>query len=180
MRYYIETERLILRDMQMEDIEGMFEMDSNPEVQKYLGGVTIRTKEKEAEVIQYVIKQYEERGIGRWSMLLKSTGEFIGWTGLKLNNFEEGNDFEYYDVGYRMIPRYWGKGYATESAIASLDYGFSTMNLALIYGIADTDNKASINVLKKSNLIFSHSADFGGKLHFWFKSTREEWIKKAE
>jgi RimJ/RimL family protein N-acetyltransferase len=78
MKVYLETNSLILRELLKTDIEGMFELDSNPTVHKYLGKKHINTKHEAANVIQFVRKQYKERGIGRFATIEKSTGDFIG------------------------------------------------------------------------------------------------------
>lgn len=153
MNIHIETERLILRDILDTDLEGMFELDSDPEVHKYLGNKPVKTIEESQKMIQSIQDQYKERGIGRWAVINKETNEFMGWSGLKLNTEEELNGFSnFYDVGYRFIKRFWGKGYATESGKAAMDYGFKTMNLKTIYGITEIDNQASHNALLKIGL----------------------------
>ena len=73
MKFYIETERLILRDLQETDLEGIFELDSNPLVHQYLGNNPIKTKEKAGEIIQFIQQQYKNLGIGRFAAIEKSS-----------------------------------------------------------------------------------------------------------
>jgi RimJ/RimL family protein N-acetyltransferase len=153
MKFHIETERLLLRELRVTDLEGMFELDSNPEVHKYLGNKPVKTKDESLKMIESVISQYQERGIGRWATFEKSSGEFIGWSGLRLNNEYNMNGFtEYYDVGYRLIPKYWGKGYATESGKAAIDYAFNVLKLSTLYATTEIGNQASHNALLKIGL----------------------------
>lgn len=83
MKIILETERLILRQLVPSDDIGMFELDSNPEVHKYLGNKPVTNIEECRSIIESVQKQYLENGIGRWAMIEKSSGNFTGWTGLK-------------------------------------------------------------------------------------------------
>lgn len=152
MIFHLETERLILRHIQLTDIDGMFEMDSDPEVHKYLGNMPFTSKSQTEENINSIIKQYEDFGIGRWAMIHKQTKEFMGWSGLKFNTASLNGYNNFYDVGYRIIKRFWGKGYATESSLTALEYGFNTLNLDTIYGITEKDNQASHQILLKIGL----------------------------
>lgn len=163
MAIHIETERLILRPVLDTDLEGMFELDSDPEVHKYLGNRPIKTKEEAQKAIDYIKKQYKERGIGRWAVLDKTTKEFMGWSGLKLNTKEESYHPHYsnfYDVGYRFIKRFWGKGYATESGKAAVHYGFNTMKLRSINAITEMGNTASHKALLKIGLDYIEDYEF--------------------
>ncbi|MFI1744538.1 GNAT family N-acetyltransferase [Thalassobellus sediminis] len=153
MKFYLETERLILRELQITDLEDMFELDSDPEVHKYLGNKPVKKIEESQKIIESVINQYKERGIGRWAAIEKSTGEFIGWSGIRLNTEYNMNGFtKYYDLGYRFIKRYWGKGYATESGKASVDYAFNVLKLPVLYATTQIGNEASHNALIKIGL----------------------------
>ena len=153
MKFHIETERLILRELRESDLDGMFELDCDPEVHRYLGNKPVKTKEESKIIITDIIKQYSERGIGRWAAIEKSSGEFIGWSGIKLNTEYNMNGFaKYYDVGYRLIKRYWGKGYATESGKAAVNYAFNVLKLPELYGITEMENQASHNALLKIGL----------------------------
>lgn len=155
MNIHIETERLILRPILESDVEGMFALDSDPLVHKYLGNKPIKTREESLRMIQSIQAQYKSNGIGRWAVINKQDQAFMGWTGLKLNTEEELNGFSnFYDIGYRFIKKYWGQGYATESAKPALEYGFNTMKLPCIYGITEIENQASHSVLLKLGLDF--------------------------
>lgn len=175
MEIYIETERLLIRDIRDEDEKGIFELDSDPEVHKYLGKKPITTMEQARAVIEFLHWQYKENGIGRWAVIEKETNQFIGWTGLKLITEKTNNHIHYYDMGYRLIRKYWGKGYATETAKATLKYGFDTLRLNEIYAITNIKNGASNAILKKVGLQLIETFDYHGDENNWYKITKEEW-----
>ena len=172
MKIFVETERLILREVVKTDIKGMFELDSNPIVHKYLGP-PITTMEQAAANIQHIRKQYAELGNGRWAIIEKSTNEFMGWSGLKLNTDAMNGLQNIHDIGYRLIPRFWGKGYATESAFASLDYAFNTLKLNKVYAAADIDNHASNHILTKIGLERTDEFIFFGRPHYFYEKERK-------
>ncbi|MFM2224010.1 MAG: hypothetical protein RJA07_212 [Bacteroidota bacterium] len=177
MKFYIETERLILRELQPTDAAAFFEMDSNAEVHKYLGNNPVKTIEHIHDVIANIQQQYLDNGIGRWATIEKSSGNFIGWSGLKFRNDEENNHINFYDVGYRLHPNYWGNGYATESCKAALEYGFTTLNANEIIGAANEENKASRRVLEKCGLKFVNQFIWKDIKCDWLKITKAEWEK---
>ncbi|QRM88897.1 GNAT family N-acetyltransferase [Lacinutrix sp. WUR7] len=153
MKFHIETERLLLRELRLTDLEGMFALDSDPDVHKYLGNKPVKSINESKKILESVLTQYKERGIGRFAVIEKSTGDFVGWSGLRLNTEYNMNGFtEYYDVGYRLIKRFWGKGYATESGKASVDYAFNVLKLPEIYATTEIGNEASHNALIKIGL----------------------------
>lgn len=153
MKIYAETERLILREIVIEDTGDMFRLDSDPRVHTYLGNNPIKCMGKARTYVDYIRMQYERYGIGRWAAIEKSSGNWIGWTGLKLNFENEMNGHKnYYDIGYRFMPEYWGKGYATESSIAARDYFFEHFKGEKLCGLAELDNAASCRVLEKIGL----------------------------
>jgi ribosomal-protein-alanine N-acetyltransferase len=178
MQIFIETDRLIIRALVPEDAEGIFELDSDPEVHQYVGNNPIKTIEQAASVIQFIRQQYLDNGIGRWAVTEKVTNKFVGWTGLKLMKETVNNHNNYYDLGYRLIKKYWGKGYATETALASLAYGFNELKLPEIFAMADVQNAGSNAVLKKAGLQFMEVFHEDGIPHNWYRITREEWAIK--
>jgi ribosomal-protein-alanine N-acetyltransferase len=123
----LETDRLILRELKTSDAESFFAMDSNPNVHQYLWNKPVQKIEEINEIIDSVRKQYVDNGIGRFAMISKETNEFIGWVGLKYNTEEVNNKINFYDIGYRLDEKFWGKGYASEATFAWLKYAFETM-----------------------------------------------------
>ena len=122
MKVFTETERFILREIVEEDVLGFFELDADPEVHKYIGNHPVGSVEECQKIIAHVRNQYIEYGMGRWAIIDKTNNDFLGWTGIK---YETGiRKQPYYDLGYRIIRKHWGKGIATETAFASLEYGF--------------------------------------------------------
>ncbi|MGN6803652.1 MAG: GNAT family N-acetyltransferase [Ginsengibacter sp.] len=169
MKIFAETERFILREILPTDVEGFFEMDSDPEVHRYLGNKPVKSRAQVVEIIEFIRQQYIDHGIGRWAIVDKENNDFIGWTGLKFITELTNNHKYYYDLGYRLLRKYWGKGIATETALASLNYAFREMKLDEVIGIADYENVASNNVLKKAGLKFIECFDYEGTPHNWYR-----------
>lgn len=169
MKIFAETERLILRELMPADAEGMFGMNRDPNVHLYLGNNPTKSIEQSIAEIKFIRKQYLENGIGRWAVIEKATGKFVGWSGLKLITETTNNHVNYYDLGYRFSKRFWGKGYATETAKAVVHYGFSELRLDEIIGIADINNLASIHLLEKVGLQRISIFDYDGTKHHWLK-----------
>lgn len=149
MEIILETQRLILRKKVVEDAPFLMALNSNPIVTQYTGDGAFKTIEEAENIVRYVIGQYEKNGYGRWLVADKETNQPLGWCGLKYHE-----DSGETDLGYRFMEKYWGKGYATESAMACLHYGFEHFNLKRVVGRAAVKNTASINVLKKVGMTF--------------------------
>ncbi len=175
MKIFAETDRLIIRELLPTDVDGMFELDANPEVHKYLGNNPIKNKEQAANNIAFIQQQYIDNGIGRWAIIDKVSGDFVGWTGLKYITELINNKKNYYDIGYRLKQKYWGKGIATESAIASIKYAFTTLNIKEIYAIADCNNEGSNTILKKLGMQFIETFIYEGTEHNWYKLKQEDF-----
>lgn len=169
MNPIIETERLFIREILPTDVDGLFELDSNPEVHRYLRNEPITSKEQAAKAIAFIRQQYVDNGIGRWAMIDKKTNEFIGWTGFKWITEPINNHVNYHDIGYRLIQRYWGKGLATEAAIACMHYGFESLKLNEVHSFADAENTASNHILSKIGLKFIETFEYEGIAHNWYE-----------
>lgn len=177
MKIHIETDRLLMRDFIDEDVQSMFEMDSDPEVHTFLGNKPITNLEEAKTTIDYIKSQYIENGIGRWAVVEKRSGEFIGWSGFKLISDIVNERTGYYDLGYRFLKKNWGKGYASETAMALLNHGFMELGFTEIVGIADIAHTASNVILKKVGLIKRNEFVYDGTPHNFYSLSREEFIK---
>ena len=166
-----------MRNFEDSDVEGIFQLDSDPEVHIYLGKNPIKTIDQAKKIIDGIKNHYEKNGIGRLAILDKETNDFIGWSGLKYEQ-EVREDFDYYDLGYRLRKKYWGKGIATEASIESLKYGFDELNLQKIGAGADINNLASNRILQKVGFKLIDKFDFEDDPHNFYEITKSEWIEK--
>ena len=153
----IETERLYLKEFSLADAESMFALNLEPEVLKYTGDSAFISVEEARDFIENY-KQYQLYGFGRWSAFIKDNGEYIGWCGLKYS--EDKNEC---DVGFRFFKKHWKKGFATESAIACVNFGFEKLQIDKIVGRAMSANFASVKVLEKIGMKFTKEFDFDGE-----------------
>ncbi|WP_035647979.1 GNAT family N-acetyltransferase [Flavobacterium sp. ASV13] len=169
MKNPIETERLLLRELLLSDADGMFELDSNPKVHLFLGNNPVKKLEESIEYIHFAQKQYKDFGIGRWAVILKETNEFLGWSGIKFITDEINGHKNFYEIGYRFIEKYWGKGYATEAGKAFVDYAFNEMKVDALYAYADAGNENSRKILEKLGLQYVNSFEYEGETEVWYE-----------
>lgn len=172
MRIFAETDRLLLRELLPTDDSSMFELDSDPDVHFFLGNHPVKTIEESRAMIALIRQQYVDYSIGRWAVIQKQSGDFMGWAGLKYITGTINGHSNFYDIGYRFIKRYWGNGYATEAGRPAITYGFTQLNLQEMYGMANATNHASKKTLQKLGLKYIEDFDHNGTLYSWFKITR--------
>lgn len=156
--YKLVTKRLILRPFEEKDIEPTYQMNLDAIVSKYTGdGGVVSYDEIERRIRENIFGDYKKYGYGRMAVELKSTGEFIGFCGLKyLEGLKE------VDLGYRLKSTHWNKGYATESCQAIVDFGFNQLKLARIIALVLPENIASINVLDKLDFDYEKEIETDG------------------
>lgn len=178
MNILIETERLLIRELAYTDEDDLFEMDSDPEVHLYIENKPVKSMDEIRKAIQMLKTQYEQNGIARWAVVDKATNECIGWSGLKYFNQPLNNHINFYELGYRFKRKHWGKGFATESSNAILDYGFKNLNVDTIFAITDPKNAHSKNVLIKLGFHLKETFDYQGDPTDWFELKKTTWDKK--
>lgn len=149
MQRIIETPRLYLRRFTLADAPLIYKLNSKPEVLQYLHEHLVKDETHAAEVLTNIILPQYERNLGRWATYLKDTDEFIGWCGLKYRP-----EIDETDLGYRFLPQHWGKGYATEAAKHTVEYGLNILGLQTITGRAHVENAASLKVLQKIGMTY--------------------------
>lgn len=162
MKIILETERLYLREFIASDGFHFYHLNNDKDVIKYTGNKPFKSLEEANNFINNY-SDYKRNGYGRWAVCLKDTNEFLGWCGLKYD--EEKKEI---DLGYRFYKVYWGKGYATESAKACVNYGFLTLKISEIVGRAYVENPSSIEVLKKCNFKFKKQFKYDNRLAVFY------------
>lgn len=146
-----ETVRLFHRKLTTEDSHSFFRLNRSRKVMQYTGEPLTKTLSDAREaILKY--DDFDRVGYGRWGCFLKETDTLIGFCGLKYLY-----DLDEVDLGFRLLPEYWGEGYATEASIACVQFGFATLNLKEIIGLVLPENVASIRVLEKAGM--SHQCD---------------------
>ena len=160
MNVVFETDRLLLRTFTGDDGPLLYELNLDPEVIRYTLDPMVDLEHAGKILKEVILPQYELYHHGRWAVHLKPNLEFIGWCGLKF--LAERNEV---DIGYRFMKKYWGRGFATEAALETLNYGFKQLNLQRIVGRALPENKASIKVLENCGMGYIGQEVIEGLLH---------------
>ena len=171
------SERLQLRRFTLDDLPLLTALNADAQVMRHLGGV--QSSEQTRSMLDTRILEYyrQNPGLGVWATLLRGSGECIGFH--LLNHIQGENLIQ---VGYRLFPRYWGRGYATEMSVALLRYGYTQLELPSIVAIADLDNLASQQVLLKAGLHrhgergFPHPAYASYGPLAWFERSARDWL----
>lgn len=161
----LTTNRLILRQFTMDDAPALFDIAQEPNIFQYFPTKTAWEMEKVERSIQHQIDHWERFGYGLWAVTLPGSGQLLGWCGLEF--LPDTNETE---VGYLLSTPFWGRGYATEAASASVEFGRNEIGLREIVGLTDPLNIASQRVLEKSGLKFTGRQVYFGMEMFRFST----------
>lgn len=150
MNTLIETPRMIMRPFTLEDADAVYRFSCNQEVTRYTGDAGWVNNLSDAEdIIRNIwLKEYNEIGYARYALILKESNQVIGFCGVK---FEP--ELKTPDIGYRMLPEYWGKGLGMEASRAALEYAFNQLGLSYVIGEVDIANTASHKILTNLGLL---------------------------
>ncbi|MEK6751462.1 MAG: GNAT family N-acetyltransferase [Chloroflexota bacterium] len=159
----ITTGRLVLRPFTMSDRNALLEIVQEPDIFRYFPSRDAWPMEKVERYIHYQIAHWQKFNYGHWAVVMRETGQIIGWNGLEF--LPDTNEVE---VGYLLSRDFWGKGIATESANAAIEFGIKKMGLQEIIGLTHPENIASQRVLEKSGLTFTRSESYFGMEMFRF------------
>lgn len=177
----IETKRLILRQWQTQDFPLFAKMNGSAIVMKYFENTLSQAKSDElANRLKDLIAQ---RGWGLWALEEKVTGHFVGFVGLN-----EAPDTlpcsPAVEIGWRLSNEFWGKGYATEAAKASLSYAFNSLKLEKVVSFTAIINAPSIRVMERIGMQntkqnFPHPGVKGNRLkeHVLYQITAQQWFR---
>jgi RimJ/RimL family protein N-acetyltransferase len=150
---FLETERLILRRFTRDDVDNLVELDSSPDVMRYINGGRATPREViETDTLPAFLSYYDRfTGFGFWAAVEKTTGQFLGWFHFRPPS---GSPPEEVELGYRLRKTAWGKGYATEGARALIRQGFMEPAVQRVFASTMVVNTASRRVMDKAGLKF--------------------------
>ncbi|MEM9820008.1 MAG: GNAT family N-acetyltransferase [Bacteroidota bacterium] len=150
----LETHRLLLCPLREQDIDWYCQMDSSPQVMRYVGRKgKVKTRRQVEDWIQRRLPQKD--GLGTWSVFLKKDRTFIGC--LLLIQLENS---PFIEIGYRLIEKYWGQGFATEGGIKVLEHAFLDLRLKEVVAVAIPENRASRRVMEKLGLRYVENTHY--------------------
>lgn len=149
-----ETVHLQLRPITEADFDLYYLLNTEPEMMRTIGWP--RSAEQVREWLQQIPHDYARHpGLGRWFTVEKASGAVVG-----LHMLKPLADSGHVELAYRLLPAFWGRGYATEMGRALVRYGFDVLHLPQIVGITSEDNLASQQVLEKCGLRFQRMAHY--------------------
>ncbi|MGB3155744.1 MAG: GNAT family N-acetyltransferase [Chitinophagaceae bacterium] len=148
MATIFETERLIVRQYTRADYDNYFSLHGNPVVMQYIRPAQTR-EDSDAKFEETILNVAEHSFMGRWAVVEKSSGKFIG----SFVIIPIPDDMEKTQLGYSFLPEHWGKGFATEVTMAGLKYFYNKTPLFEIYAVTETPNVASQKVLLKAGFL---------------------------
>jgi RimJ/RimL family protein N-acetyltransferase len=164
----INTPHLLLRPFTLEDSATLFRIYQDEPVLRYFPNPAPPSLEKVDRFLTNQQKHWEQYGYGNWAILPDGEKNIVGWAGLQF--LPELNETE---VGYLLEHSFWGKGYATEAARASLQYGFSHYDFSNIIALIHPDNLASRRVIEKCGAVFSETISLWGIRLMRYKVERD-------
>ncbi|MCG9696198.1 GNAT family N-acetyltransferase [Shewanella sp. Isolate11] len=160
----IDTPRLMMREFTLDDAAAVLRFATDPQVNRYTGDSgRIASIEDARQLIETAwLSAYRQHGFARYALICKQDSQLIGFCGIKveplLNRGAGG-----IDIGYRMLPDYWGRGYATEAVKACIDYAHQHLGISKIEAEVLLDNIASQRVLEKAGMTLMESYSFEGE-----------------
>ena len=164
-----ETDRLYCRELTIDDWESFHDLQANPTVMKYTGTLA-QNEEESRKDLEKVISHYKDPndGFRVWAILTKDGNDLIGTSALISN--EKGHE-----LGYRLREQFWGNGYGTEIAKATMKYGFEQLGFDVIWAEVDQLNEGSVHVLDKTmNRLKAYWNERDQTNDFYYELTREQ------
>lgn len=181
----LRTERLILRQWKQDDYAPFAKMSADPVVMEYYPS-TLSAEESNA-MADKIASLISERSWGFWAVELIEEKQFIGFVGLHKPTYELPVT-HCVEIGWRLTKEYWGHGYATEAAQASLQFAFEVLGLNEVYSFASVSNIKSCSVMKRLNMQdtgnnFEHPMipdNHPLREHVLYKITKKQWENIAD
>lgn len=170
---FLETARLSFRPHQPEDEQAFIEMQTDPEVRRYVGGQPW-SKEKAVYRFRNQFLGKPAHRFGLWATILKDEDRYIGYCGLHSGSSESAT------LAYYLARPYWRRGLATEASVAFIDAAFSRLGLARLVADVEKGNDASEHILQKLGFIFAGREEIPGRVFHTYRIERENWPARSD
>jgi RimJ/RimL family protein N-acetyltransferase len=161
MDVILETESLLLREMMQEDFTALFEIFSDGETMSFYPEPF--DKDKVIGWIEWNIASYAKYGYGLWAVLCKESGVVVGDCGLITQVVDGAEEVE---ISYHINKAFWGRGYATEAAIACRNYAFNSLGLPRVISLIRPENLPSCRVAEKNGMTVTSQIVKSGYHHY--------------
>lgn len=173
----VETDRLRLRPWREGDLDAFARITADPQVMRYMLRGPLTRAEARAQIERFE-RERQERGLGHWAVEEGESGTLLGRIGL-LHHEDWPEDPENVEVGWLLDRAVWGRGLATEGALASLRYGFLELGLERIISIAHPENRASHRVMEKAGLALQGKRAWRGGQVVWYAIHRSRTLRQS-
>ncbi len=140
----LRTERLLVRETTLEDVDEFYKLYADPEMTRYMEGLFENPEDEKRYQKDYIEKVYGLMGFGVWTLVRMSDGAVIGRAGYSVRN-----GFEEIELGFLIGKKYQRQGYAFEACCAILDYGKNVLNFDKVQTLVKEENEVSIHICKK-------------------------------
>ena len=182
----LTTPRLVLRGWRDGDLPAFAAMNADPQVMAFFPGTYGRAESDER--VARIRDHFRAHGFGFWAVEAPGTAPFVGFTGLWTTDFEAPFT-PCVEIGWRLAPRFWGRGYATEAAQAALGFGFETLRLGEIVSFTVSANDRSRRVMERIGMTRDLAGDFDHpampvgdprRRHVLYRLSRADWTRSRE
>jgi [ribosomal protein S5]-alanine N-acetyltransferase len=156
-----ETDRLILRQITVDDAEYLYRIYNDPLNMEFMGTAPDSIEIERFNIQKHIADYYEKYGFGLWATILKENNQLIGRCGLLYQEIEGGKELE---IAYLIEHKFWGKGLATEASRAVLELAFEKYNFERVVALINPKNVASVRVAGKIGMKYEREVaykDFG-------------------
>jgi len=156
MTVILETQRLLLRHLTLDDLDELYALYSDPEIREYFPDGVLSLEETREELEWHMHGHPDNNKLGLWATIHKETGKFIGRCGLLPWEIEGRLEVE---IAYLLDKNFWHQGLATEAASGILRYAFQTLNLSRLICLIDPENVPSQKVAERIGMTLERRVD---------------------
>ena len=181
MDVFLETERMLLREFTLDDVDDVLALDTDRDVRRFVeDGEPVDRDEIESTIEHWMGYYARSDSFGFWAAIEKSSGQFLGWFHFRPHEGRPANEPE---LGYRLVSAAWGKGYATEGSRALIDKAFASSAIVRVVAETMSVHVASRRVMEKSGMRHTRSYPTDWPVHLpgdehgevEYAITRAEW-----